>query len=101
MNELHMDAASSTILHEISVRNHIFYIYLISIREYACIWSWLKRIRGNKSTRKDSSPICSKVERNLCLTLSQQKGLHLTTSLEFGTAQSIVAQTRNTFGVIC
>jgi hypothetical protein len=41
------------------------------------------------------------VDKNFCLIFSQQNGLHLTTSLELGTAHNILAQTCNTFGVIC
>jgi hypothetical protein len=41
------------------------------------------------------------VAKNFCLMFSQQNGLHLTTSLELGTEHNILAQTCNTFGVIC
>lgn len=74
--------------------------YLMSMRLYACKWSWFRRIKGKRSTRTGSTPSCSNVERNLCLILSQQKGLHLTTRREFGTAHNILAQTCRTLGVI-
>lgn len=75
--------------------------YLMSMREYACIWSWFRRINGKRSTLCGSNPNCSRIERNLCLTLSQQNGLHLTISRECGTAHRILAQTCRTLGVIC
>lgn len=75
--------------------------HLMSIKEYACMWSWLRWMSGSKSTRNDSKPNSSNVDKNFCLILSQQNGLHLTTSRELGTAHKILAQTCNTFGVIC
>ena len=74
--------------------------HLMSIKEYACMWSWLRWMSGSKSTRNGSKPNSSSVDKNFCLILSQQNGLHLTTSRELGTAHNILAQTCNTFGVI-
>jgi hypothetical protein len=71
------------------------------MREYACIWSWFRRINGSKSTRSDSTPSSSSFARKPSLTLSQQKGLHFTTSRELGILHSILAHTRSTRGVIC
>ena len=74
---------------------------LISIREYACMWSWFRRINGRRSTRFDSTPSSSSFARNVSLILSQQNGLHLTINLAVGIAQRIFAQTQSTRCVIC
>ena len=59
-------------------------------------------VKKNKwlSTRSGSRPNLSSVERNLCLTLSQQNNLHLSTRREFGNAYSIFGHTCSTLGAI-